>query len=86
MPRPTGQVTPARFKKEFCARVRLARLSARLEPEQVAEFLEVPVDTYRRYELRTLLPHHMIPKVSYLFGVDLEFFYVPTSDAHQKRA
>jgi transcriptional regulator with XRE-family HTH domain len=69
-------VTPARFKKEFCARVRLARLAARYEPEQVAEIIGVPVDTWRRYELRTLLPHHMIPRVAALFGVDVEFFYM----------
>lgn len=86
MGRPTGTVSPARFKKEFCSRLRLARISARMEPEEVAEHMGVAVDTWRRYELRTLLPHHLIPKAAYLFGVDLEFFYVPTrGDSQQER-
>jgi hypothetical protein len=73
---PMGRgVSPARFKKEFCARVRVARISASYEPEQVAEMLGIPVDTWRRYELRTLLPHHMIPRVCALFSVPLDFFY-----------
>lgn len=86
MGRPTGTISPARFKKEFCSRLRLARISAGMEPEQVAEHLGIAVDTWRRYELRTLLPHHLLPRVSYLFGVDVEFFYTPTGDQQQRRA
>lgn len=73
---PMGRGTsPARFKKEFCARLRVARIAARYEPEQVADLLGVAVDTWRRYEVRTLLPHHLLPRVCELFGVTVDFFY-----------
>ncbi len=80
-------VSPARFKKEFCARVRVARIAAGFQPEDVASQIGVPVDTWRRYERRTLLPHHHLPTICALFRVNVDYFYrQDQAAAESKRA
>lgn len=52
--------TPATWRRAFIERVKAARVSAGITPKQVAEALSVPLDTYKRWEKRALLPHHLI--------------------------
>lgn len=52
--------TPASFRREFCERVRAARVTSSKTAQEVAEYLGVPKDTYLRWESRALLPHHLI--------------------------
>lgn len=52
--------TPASFRKNFIGRVKAARLMCNKSPDEVAKYLDIPRDTYIRYEKRALLPHHLI--------------------------
>ena len=64
------------YEKGFVHRVRIARESAGYSREEMAKILGVKVDTYARYEARTMMPHHLLPifvekteiSFSYLFG------------------
>lgn len=52
--------TPAQWRRAFIERTKAARVHSGKEPAQVAAFLGVPLDTYKRWEKRYLLPHHLV--------------------------
>lgn len=52
--------TPASFRRDFCQRVRAARINSGRSPAEVAEYLKVEKDTYLRWETRAILPHHLL--------------------------
>jgi transcriptional regulator with XRE-family HTH domain len=52
--------TPAQWRKEFIGRVRAARVVSGKSASELAEFLGVSLDTYGRWEKRSLLPHQFI--------------------------
>lgn len=52
--------TPATYRKQFIDRLRSLRIASGLTPEEIAERLDVRMDTYQRWEKRTLIPHHLI--------------------------
>lgn len=68
--------TPKSFKEEFARRLRAAR---ELKFEQASDFAEelgVPANTYGKYETgRTLLPHHLIPRVCEILVVDYKTLF-----------
>ena len=73
---PMGRATtPARFKKDFCRRVRSARILAGLTQGEAAEKLGVKEDTYSKYERRSPMQHYLIPKACELFEVKPEKLY-----------
>jgi len=65
--------TPAQYRQRFFERVRAARTLAGKNPLEMAQLLDVPKDTYHRYETRTLLPHHLIPVFCQITGVEIEW-------------
>lgn len=73
---PMGRgVTPSEFKRTFCARIKLAREAAGLTPEEAAERVGAKVDTWRRYEKRLLVPHHLMPRVCEVLGQHSDYFF-----------
>jgi DNA-binding XRE family transcriptional regulator len=50
------------FKTEFIARTKAMRERSGLTQEQVATAIGVALDTYKKYEQRTPLPHHLVPR------------------------
>jgi DNA-binding XRE family transcriptional regulator len=63
--------TPTTYRNAFVQRVRAARNLAEKTPLEMAQLLDVPKDTYHRYETRTLLPHHLLEIFCKLTGQDL---------------
>lgn len=71
--RPLQSITPARYRRAFFERIRAARVGASKSAAEMARLLEVPKDTYHRYETRTLLPHHLIELFCRLTGTEIEW-------------
>ena len=78
--RPPDKMTPAAYRAAFYKRVRTAREFYTEEPGIMAEALNVPPGTYTRYETRTMMPHHLIPRFCQLTGVSADWlFYGPSA-------
>jgi hypothetical protein len=41
----------------------------------MAEALSIPPGTYTRYETRTMMPHHLIPRFCQLTGVNADWLF-----------
>lgn len=52
--------TPAQYRAAFIKRTRALRVASGRQPAEVAEALGVKLDTYGKWEPRTLLPHHLL--------------------------
>ena len=61
---------PPDYKRLFCERVRNARKSMNLDQAEMATMLGIKPDTYGKYEKRSLLPHHLIPRWCEITGHD----------------
>lgn len=73
---PMGKATtPAKFKRDFCRRVRAARILAGLTQGEAAERFGLKEDTYSKYERRSPMPHYLIPRACGLFGVAPDELY-----------
>lgn len=77
--RPTKTATPASYKAAFFKRVRAARMRFTENPPEMAKALGVPKDTYYRYEERTMLPHHLIPRFCELCDVKVDWLILGPS-------
>lgn len=67
------QITPAQYKKAFCTRLKSIREATGLNQDDFAKQLGIKRDTYAKYESRSLLPHHLIPRVCEITGHDCWF-------------
>ena len=67
---PRKASTPATWRKEFIARVKAARIASKKKPIEVAAELVVTLDTYNRWENRSLMPHHLIVPFCRVTGAD----------------
>jgi DNA-binding XRE family transcriptional regulator len=62
-------------------RARLRRRTAELREahgwtqNEMAAFLGIGVEAYKKYENRSVLPHHLVPVFCRLVGVSIDFFY-----------
>lgn len=63
----------APHKKAMLARTKLLRESVGLSQEKMAVALDVPLDRYRKYESRTLLPHYLIEPFAKATGYSIAF-------------
>lgn len=78
--RPNEPSSPAAYRAAFFKRVRTARELYSDSPQDMARALGVPYGTYTRYETRTMLPHHLIPRFCQITGITAEWlFYGPTA-------
>ena len=78
--RPNEPSSPAAYRAAFFRRVRTARELYSDSPQGMAKVLGIPAGTYTRYETRTMLPHHLVPRVCQITGVSTEWlFYGPTA-------
>lgn len=48
------------YKTDFLHRTKHAREKAGFTQEEIARVLQIPQDTYKQYEIRSLLPHRYI--------------------------
>lgn len=83
--RPMGRATtPATFKKEFCQRLKAARIMAGYDQAEFAKELGLLPNTYNKYETRSLLPHFLIPRACEILGIDTAVLFVGPGAARRK--
>ena len=66
------------YQRGYINRTREARERAGYEITEMAKLLDLKIDTYSKYEIRTPLPRHLVPKfclicrttANWLFGVE----------------
>lgn len=68
-------MTPTEFKKGFTGRVRQAREIKGKLPREFALDMGVEYETWLKYEKRTPLPHHLIPRFCELTGADIHWLF-----------
>lgn len=73
------------FKRLFLARTRAARLKSKLTQEQMADALGVEQSKYSKYEVRTVLPHHLIIPFCSLCEVSLPWLFTAAIEVHASK-
>lgn len=73
--RPPEKVTPAGYRAAFYKRVRTAREFYTEDYREMARALGIAEGTYYRYETRTMLPHHLIPRFCQITGVSADWLF-----------
>ena len=74
-----GMTTPtlSAWKKRFCQRTAELRDAHGWTQQQMADALAIPVERYKKYEQRSPLPHHLVPRFCLILGADMaELFAV----------
>jgi transcriptional regulator with XRE-family HTH domain len=69
----TGFDTEAQFNDAFCARVRALRVERRWTQDQMATALGIPLDRYRKYEVRSPLPVYLLERFALLVDRNVEY-------------
>lgn len=73
---------PPGFTDKFVERTRVAREAGGYEtPEDMARALGIPASTYRKYEARSPMPHHLIPKFVAITGCTYQSLFGKSSPA-----
>lgn len=67
------------------ARVQQLRKDRGYTAEQMAIALGVPPDRYRKYEIRTPLPHYLIERFAIIVNRDVEYILTGKSSRPPKR-
>lgn len=67
------------FNEAYIARTKRLREERGWTSEQMATALGVPADRYRKYEYRSMLPHHLIEQFAMI--VERDIAYVLTGKA-----
>lgn len=62
--------TPTEFLDLFLARTKRAREARGVTQQEIANALGIAQDLYSKYEVRTLLPHHLIPAFCLICAVE----------------
>lgn len=68
--------TPREYGKAFRARTKLLRESIGMSQTEMARELGVSPVTYPKYESRSPLPHHLIPRFLRITGGSYEYLFV----------
>ncbi len=78
--RPAEKTTPASYRAAFYKRIKTARELYSDDYREMARALGIAEGTYYRYETRTMLPHHLIPRFCQITGVSADWlFHGPTA-------
>lgn len=68
--------SPKRFREQFCERLRAARIAAGYDDQSAfARLLGIAPNTYSKYETRSYMPNHLIPRACTLLGIEIAFLY-----------
>lgn len=82
-----GNYKPPDYTAKFVERTRVARETAGFDqPKDMAAALGLPPSTYIKYETRTCLPHHLIPKFCAVAGINYQQLFGAPSKASQGNA
>jgi len=71
MTRPTND--ELLFNEALCARTRILRDEKGYTAAQMAIALGVPAERYRKYEMRSPIPHYLIPRLATICDCTIEY-------------
>jgi hypothetical protein len=71
----TKNASASQYLDEFMLRVRAARVAARLKQHEIAGLLGLDQPTYSKYEVRSFIPHPLIPKFCQICHIDTEWLF-----------
>ena len=81
-----SEVTPQQFRAAFVENVRYHRVRSGHTQERMATALGLDVHAYRKYELRSPVPHHLIPLFCMICGIAIDdLFRVQNVRSRRKR-
>lgn len=84
---PMGKATsPAAFQREFRRKLRAARELKGLKQHEVAAALGIERDTYKQYETRSLMPHHLIEPACEFLELDPRVLLAAPRETKRKTA
>jgi len=63
------------FKTAFLIRTRVAREARPYTQDQIAGILGIAQDTYKQYETRSFLPHHLVAKFCVACGINATWLF-----------
>lgn len=88
MTKATTSPTPTTFNAAFCAVTKLARQSLGWTQNQMATALDIPEDRYRKYEVRSPMPHELLPRFAQITGRSVHDLFTNANARalHNKRA
>ncbi|SRR6266581_2819467 len=66
-------VTARTFNETLCQRVQELRQARGWTQEQMARALDIPLDRYKKYEVRSPLPPHLIERFAMLVGREISY-------------
>lgn len=66
-------VSELEFNRAFIRRVKELREGAGWTQAFMAELLGIPLERYKKYEQRSLLPHYLIDRFCKLTGCDIHY-------------
>ncbi len=69
----SGENEELAFNEHFMERVRQLRKQRGWPQAFVADALGIPLERYKKYETRSLLPHYLIVRFCTLMGCDVNF-------------
>ena len=76
--------TPQQFRAAFVANVRYHRLRSGHTQERMATSMGLAVHAYRKYELRSPMPHHLIPLFCTICGITIDDLF-RVQNVHSRR-
>jgi transcriptional regulator with XRE-family HTH domain len=76
--------TPKAYLKALLRRTKSLREGRGYTQAQMAGFLNIKVDLYKKYETRSALPHRFIETFCVLVGIDEAFFLTGKTTAPKK--
>lgn len=79
------KTSDSEFKRQFLARTALARENAGFTQETMAAALGMEQSKYSKYEIRTVLPHHLIIPFCSLCEVSLAWLYTAAVEVRAQR-
>lgn len=66
-----AEVTEQTFIRNFRQRTKELRINRGYTQKDVAEFLGIPLEAYKKYENRSILPQFLMPRFCKLVGCEL---------------
>jgi DNA-binding XRE family transcriptional regulator len=73
--------TQQQFQSDF--RQRLRQLRGERSQADMAKALEIEHEAYKKYETRSMLPHHLLPRFAFMVGCDLSFLLTGKSEGRK---
>ncbi len=64
------------YKSAFIERTKELREARGWSQQRMAQMLGIPLENYKKYEQRTILPHYLIDRFAALVGRDISYVMI----------